>query len=125
MNILARTHVIIVILSLLAATAEEALGADPDSAAATDSEGQAHDYFYVSTEGARRRWTTGRCLRPANSSTSILNRASGWPATNANGLAHGDGRGHRERGSTLWLAVGRVRRQRGVSTRVRQDSRPR
>ncbi len=51
MNILARTHVSIVILSLLAATAEEALGADPDSAAATDSEGQAHDYFYVSTEG--------------------------------------------------------------------------
>ena len=51
MNILARSHVSIVILSLLAATAEEALGADPDSAAATDSEGQAHDYFYVSTEG--------------------------------------------------------------------------
>jgi len=48
---------------------------------------------------ARWRRTTGRCFLPARHSTSILRRTPGWPFTSVTGVAQGELRGHRARGS--------------------------
>ena len=52
------------------------------------------------TYAARLRLTIGRCRRPAWNSTHTLKRSPGCPATSVRGLAHGDPRGQRFRGST-------------------------
>lgn len=49
----------------------------------------------VSRYAARLTFTTGKCLRSAWKLTSNVSFAPGLPRTNAQGLAHGEPRGHR------------------------------
>ena len=47
----------------------------------------------------RRKVTTGRCFRPPGKLTSSTSRTPGLPRMSAHGLAHGEPRGQRARGS--------------------------
>ena len=47
----------------------------------------------------RRSVMTGRCFRPPSNATASSSRTPGLPLMSVCGLAHGDPRGHRGRGS--------------------------